>query len=217
MPHGNISQNASRRHWNQVWSSKSHSEVSWYQADPVPSLKAVDRIGVSASDVVIDVGCGESHLSEGLIHRGVGVLHLVDVSEVALDAVRTRLDSSEHAAEVHTHAIDVLELDPIPSVSLWHDRAALHFIRDPEARSRYSEIAARAVRPGGHLIIGGFAPDGPSRCSDLVVVRADLRDLAILFEGGFELSASHRESHSTPWGAEQPFQWCTFVRRGRRS
>ena len=106
----------------------------------------------------------------------------------------------------------MLDLDPPPSVSLWHDRAVLHFIRDSDARSRYAAIAAAAVRPGGHLVIGGFAPDGPLRCSDLDVERADEADLSRLFEGCFDLESSRRESHETPWGAAQSFQWCVFKR-----
>ncbi|MDG2022204.1 MAG: class I SAM-dependent methyltransferase [Phycisphaerales bacterium] len=205
--------NPIRQHWNDVWSKKSHAEVSWYQDDPGPSLTLVDRIGVDGSDDVIDVGCGASHLADRLVDREIRRLHLLDVSSVALDQIRSRIASKESATVVEYLATDVLDLDPPPSVSLWHDRAVLHFIRDHDARKRYAMIAASAVRPGGHLVIGGFAPDGPLRCSDLDVERVGAGDLSRLFGDHFDLDSSSTESHETPWGAAQSFQWCTLKRR----
>ena len=146
---GALAMNSTRQHWNDVWSKKAHAEVSWYQADPGSSLAWFDRIGIDGSDDVIDVGCGASHLADRLIVRGIRQLHLLDVSSVALDQIRSRIASKESATVVEYLATDVLNLDPPPSVSLWHDRAVLHFIRDQEERRRYAEIAAAAVRPGG--------------------------------------------------------------------
>lgn len=36
---------------------------------------------------------------------------------------------------------------------------------------------SKAVRIGGHVIIGTFAPDGPERCSGLPVIRHDATTL----------------------------------------
>lgn len=204
--------NPIRQHWNDVWSTKAHAETSWYQDDPRVSLAIVDRLGTGVDDDVIDVGCGASHLADRLVQRGVRRLHLLDVSAAAIDQVRSRLDPVDSATEVHDHPIDVLELDPVPSVSLWHDRAVLHFLDDAAWRERYAVLAASAVRPGGHLVVGGFAPDGPMRCSDLEVRRAGADELADLFSPGFVPVSSEQELHETPWGAVQSFQWCVFRR-----
>lgn len=201
-----------RQHWNDVWSRKAHAEVSWYQDEPRVSMAIVDRLGIGIGDDVIDVGCGAAHLADRLVDRGVRRLHLLDVSEAALESVRARLDTRDSATEVHHHPVDVLELEPVPSVSLWHDRAVLHFLNDPDARDRYAAIAAEGVRAGGHLVVGGFAPDGPTRCSDLEVRRATADELADLFSPGFRPVSSEQELHETPWGADQSFQWCVFQR-----
>ena len=203
---------ATQEHWNGVWSKKPHAEASWYQADPASSLALIDQLGIGTSDDVIDVGCGASHLADQLVERKVRRLFLLDVSSVALDAVRSRLGQIESATMVDYLATNVLDLGLPPSVSLWHDRAVLHFVRDPEGRAAYASIAAAAVRPGGHLVIGSFAPDGPPRCSDLEVERADDADLSLLFGDCFRLESSRRESHETPWGSLQSFQWCVFKR-----
>ena len=99
-------------------------------------MAIVDRLGIGVDDDVIDVGCGASHLADRLVQRGVRRLHLLDVSAAALDQVRGRLDPVDSATEVHDHPIDVLELDPVPSVSLWHDRAVLHFLDDAAWREQ---------------------------------------------------------------------------------
>lgn len=204
--------NPIREHWNDVWSTKPHETVSWYQAEPERSVALVDRIGVGEDDDVIDVGCGASHLADVLLGRGVRTLHLLDISIAAMEHMRRRLDGVESGTEVLFHGIDVLDLEPVPSVSLWHDRAALHFLGDPTRRARYASRAAEGVRTGGHLIIGGFAPDGPTRCSDLDVHRSGPEELAELFAPAFALVSSEEERHETPWGSTQAFQWCVFER-----
>jgi hypothetical protein len=70
----------------------------------------------------------------------------------------------------------------------------------------------QAVKPGGHVIIGTFATDGPERCSDLPVNRYDAASLAAELGEGFRLVDARRHDHSTPWAAIQRFQFCTFRR-----
>lgn len=203
----------SARHWNDVWDSKRHEETSWFQPAPATSLAMLDDVGVGSDDIVIEVGCGASYLADQLLDRGVAQLHLLDISSAALAKLRARLDLRPEPAPVTWHRVDILDLDPVPQVSVWHDRAVLHFLRDPAARGVYARIAARAVRPGGHLVVSGFAPDGPARCSDLEVQRADEQAIGDLFATDFDLVDGRREVHRTPWGSEQSFQWCLLRRR----
>src|SRR5450830_321532 len=76
----------------------------------------------------------------------------------------------------------------------------------------HAERVSRAVRPGGHVIIGTFAPDGPERCSGLPVVRHDAATLGELLGHSFELIESRRHDHQTPTGATQRFQFSRFRR-----
>jgi len=57
---------------------------------------------------------------------------------------------------------DVTKWDPSETYDVWHDRAALHFLTEPKDRVAYAARVHSAVRPRGHVIIGTFAPDGPS-------------------------------------------------------
>lgn len=45
------------------------------------------------------------------------------------------------------------------------------------ARIAYVRQAARAVKPGGHVIVSTFGPEGPTKCGGLDVVRYDAESL----------------------------------------
>ena len=102
---------------------------------------------------------------------------------------------------------DVLEWQPDRSYGLWHDRAVLHFLVVDDERDRYLETLRRALAPGGALIVGTFAVDGPETCSGLPVRRYSTDELIAALGGSFELVESRREEHVTPRGAAQPFTW----------
>ena len=72
---------------------------------------------------------------------------------------------------------NVTTWQPTDSYDVWHDRAAFHFLIDAQDQSSYVDRVLKAVRPGGHVIIGTFAPDGPERCSGLQVMRHDAESL----------------------------------------
>ena len=96
---------------------------------------------------------------------------------------------------------------------MWHDRAAFHFLTEPEDRAAYAERVSRAVRPGGHVIIGTFAPDGPERCSGLPIVRHDAVSLGETLGRPFDLVESLRHDHKTPHVGTQGSQFSRFRRR----
>ncbi|MDX2139294.1 MAG: class I SAM-dependent methyltransferase [Chloroflexota bacterium] len=97
--------------------------------------------------------------------------------------------------------------------NLWHDRAVFHFLTDPVHREQYVAQVRHAVKPGGHVIMATFAPDGPEQCSGLTTARYDAQTLHSTFGSGFELVSSTRETHLTPWGSEQKFVYC-YCRAG---
>ncbi len=106
---------------------------------------------------------------------------------------------------------DLLEWEPPRRYDLWHDRV-LHFLSGRDVAT-YRATVERAVAPGGSVILGTFAPDGPERCSGLPVTRYGAEELADLLGDGFEVVEHRREVHRTPGGAEQPFKWIAARRR----
>jgi hypothetical protein len=97
-------------------------------------------------------------------------------------------------------------------VDIWHDRAGFHFLTQAEERLRYVACVRDAVKYGGTVIIGTFAPDGPERCSGLPVCRYDAAGIAAQLGEGFTLVETLTDAHRTPTGAVQSFSYSRFVR-----
>ena len=96
----------------------------------------------------------------------------------------------------------------LQSFDLWHDRAVFHFLTSKQARAAYIKNVLRAVKPGGHVIVSTFGPEGPQRCSGLDVVRYDAEALHGEFGPRFKLVESSTEMHATPFGTTQQFLYC---------
>lgn len=203
-----------RRHWEQVYETKPAVETSWYQADPATSLAMIGNTGVGRDQGLIDVGGGASLLVDHLLRSGWRNLTVLDLSAAALQQARCRL--GPQARQVEWVVADITEFVPARTFSVWHDRAALHFLTDPADQRRYARVLKAALEPGGQAIIGAFAPDGPERCSGLPIVRYDAGRLGVVLGDDFRLLEERRESHRTPQGRVQRFGFWRFVREGGR-
>jgi SAM-dependent methyltransferase len=197
-------------HWENVYATKGENEVSWFQENPAPSLELIDIARLSPKAAIIDIGGGASRLVDDLLARAFSNVTVLDLSESALGAAKTRLGL--RANQVQWVVADVTTWEPPQTYDLWHDRAAFHFLNEGAARSAYVDRLRKALKPSGHVIIGTFAPDGPERCSGLPVIRYDGESLAATLGAGFELTDTRRHKHITPWGSAQQFQFSTFRR-----
>jgi SAM-dependent methyltransferase len=203
--------NTSRQaHWENVYTTRREAEVSWFQEQPTLSLELIRQAGVTPGASVIDIGGGASRLVDVLLAEGFAVT-VLDISDAALAAARRRLGPK--AAAARWIVADMTTWEPAALYDLWHDRAVLHFLTDQSDRAAYVARLAKALRSGGHAIIGTFALDGPERCSGLPVERYDATKLALLLGPEFEPVAARTHAHQTPAGAIQRFQFCLFRRR----
>jgi SAM-dependent methyltransferase len=204
-----VSEGEARRiaHWEQVYRTKDPTEVSWYQADPAVSFRLIEQTGVGRSEPILDVGGGASLLADRLIAAGYRDVTVLDLSGAALEVVQKRLGPA-----LQVIMADVTRFGPARRYALWHDRAGLHFLTDPDDKVAYVRTLMRALRPGGHVILATFALDGPTRCSGLPVARYDGPRMADLLGPVFRLRGAETETHYTPSGAAQHFQygWFTF-------
>ncbi len=197
-------------HWENVYTSKNETEVSWFEQSPGPSLQIITELAPDVDLSVIDIGGGASRLVDALIEKGFRDLTVLDLSAAALDAAKARLGA--RAAEVHWLVADATSWTPPGTYDIWHDRAAFHFLTEERDRASYIERMKRALRTGGHAVMATFAPDGPERCSGLSIVRYDAESLGRTLGDGFELVGSRPHAHVTPWGSNQSFQFSVFRR-----
>lgn len=197
-------------HWQNVYATKAEKEVSWFQENPAPSLDLIAATGISADAAIIDVGGGASRLVDSLLEQGFCRVAILDLSAKALEETKKRL--GRRGDGVDWIVTDVTTWEPSSTYDLWHDRAAFHFLTEPTDRDAYVGSLKKAVRPGGHVIIATFAPDGPERCSGLPILRYDPDELASTLGPTFKLVDSKRHDHMTPGGNTQRFQFSRFLR-----
>lgn len=200
-----------KSHWEHVYASNDVTSVSWFQAHSELSIQIIEDTGIPNDGKILDVGGGASTLVDDLLDRHFTNISVLDISASALNAARTRL--GHRASEVDWLAADITTVQlPKNHFDLWHDRAVFHFLTQIDDRRRYVDRVVSSVKPGGHVIVATFAPDGPLTCSGLDVCRYSPQELHAEFGSEFILESSAAETHRTPFGTEQRFNYC-YCRR----
>ncbi len=196
-----------KTHWDKIYTTQAPESVSWYRAHLETSLALIERAAASRSANIVDIGGGESTLVDDLLLRGYKNLTVLDVSQTAIEVTKRRMGPA--ADQVRWLVGDILEIGLEPrAYDLWHDRAVFHFLTTQKERIAYVRQVARAVKPGGHVIVSTFGPEGPTKCSGLEVMRYDADSLHDEFGGSFRLVESSKELHQTPSGRTQQFLYC---------
>jgi len=197
-------------HWEGIYGTKAPTEMSWFRPHLETSLALIERVAKDRSASIIDVGGGESTLVDDLIARGYRNVTVLDLSETAIEHTKKRLASASQ--QVTWLVADITQASlPAHSYDVWHDRAVFHFLTDSAQRLAYVRQVAAAVKPGGHVIVGAFGPEGPSKCSGLDVMRYDAGGLHAEFGPRFRLMESAEELHRTPSGTTQQFLYCYCI------
>jgi 2-polyprenyl-3-methyl-5-hydroxy-6-metoxy-1,4-benzoquinol methylase len=200
-----------QQHWEAVYGGKSPDQVSWFRPHLETSIGLIERAAQgNQSASIIDVGGGASTLVDDLIDRGYRNLTVLDISQAALDLARHRLGKPGEC--VQWLRADVTQsILPARSFDVWHDRAVFHFLTMRDERLAYVQNVAAAVKPGGHVIVSTFGPEGPTKCSGLDAARYDADSLHGEFGTRFRLVESLQELHETPFGTTQQFLYCHFT------
>jgi 2-polyprenyl-3-methyl-5-hydroxy-6-metoxy-1,4-benzoquinol methylase len=194
-------------HWENIYRKKAADGVSWYRAHLETSLALIEKAVPDRNAALIDVGGGESTLVDDLLAAAFRNITVLDIAQTAIDVTKSRLGAA--AKSVHWIAGDVLAVElPRGAFDVWHDRAVFHFLTSSPSRVAYVRQVARAVKPGGHVLISTFGPEGPTKCSGLDVVRYDSESLHGEFGAQFRLLESIQELHQTPFGTTQQFLYC---------
>ncbi len=199
-----------RNHWRDVYVAKSPEQVSWFEDSPRSSIESLEKVGLVPSRSIIDVGGGASRLADALLERGWHDITVIDIAETSLGASQERL--GREAAAVKWLVGDIRNWRPDRPYDIRHDRAVFHFMTATSDRIGYKAALAAGTRAGSYVIIATFATDGPDMCSGLPVRRYDATGLAADLGPDFVPIDDWRETHVTPWGAEQPLQWGVFKR-----
>lgn len=200
-----------KNHWETVYQTKDTTKVGWYQAVPQVSIEWIDQLNLSKKASIIDVGGGDSLLSDWLLEKDFEKVSVLDISSSALEKARIRLGGL--ASKINWEVSDILEFEPKGKFDLWHDRAVFHFLTEPNDQQTYRSLVESSIVSGGYLLLMTFSKSGPSSCSGLPVQQYDVVDLDEFFSQEFELVRSMNYDHITPSGSSQNYTVCLFKRR----
>ena len=199
------------QHWENVYRTKSPSEVSWFETDPKQSLDLILRAAGSSRGRVIDVGGGQSFLVDRLLDEGFADVSVLDISRAAIDATKLRL--ADRASQVQWIVSDITKSIVLSTFDIWHDRAVFHFLTDPNDRKHSIDLLKRSLPVGGHFVVGTFATGGPEKCSGLDVRQYDAVTMQDELGDSFVPVIADEYEHRTPWGKPQMFYFGVFRRQ----
>jgi 2-polyprenyl-3-methyl-5-hydroxy-6-metoxy-1,4-benzoquinol methylase len=197
-----------KEHWENVYTTKALKDVSWYQPLPGESLAFMEELQIPPHAAIIDIGGGDSLLADHLLDRGYTDITVLDISAAAIERAKKRLGNK--ATAVKWIVTDITAFKPERRYDFWHDRAAFHFLTREEEVNQYLAIAGKAINPGGKIVIGTFAENGPEKCSGLPVKQYSESALTTLIKKWFEKIRCVQTDHLTPFNTIQHFIFCSF-------
>jgi 2-polyprenyl-3-methyl-5-hydroxy-6-metoxy-1,4-benzoquinol methylase len=205
-----MSINNRKQHWENVYHTKPLKEVGWYQPVPHTSLKFIEELSAAKDASIIDIGGGDSLLTDHLLNDGFTNLTVLDISEKAIERARRRLGPL--ANQVNWIVSDITQFTPTQQYDVWHDRAAFHFLTIDLEIQQYLNILEKSLKPSAYLVLGTFSDQGPTMCSGLNITQYSEDDIMRLLSPHFEKIKCIHPDHITPGGGVQNYTFCSFKR-----
>ena len=203
--------NVKKEHWENVFTTKQETEVSWFQPYPKTSIEFVKLFNLPFDANIIDIGGGDSHFVDALLEEGYQNIWVLDISENALSRAKKRL--GEKANKVNWVVSDIIDFIPNITFDFWHDRAAFHFLTTEENINKYVGIAEKGIKTNGILVLGTFSETGPTKCSGLEIKQYSETSMSSRFELSFDRVKCITEEHQTPFNTTQNFLFCSFKKK----
>jgi SAM-dependent methyltransferase len=204
-----------RAHWERAYTERTADQLSWYEPLPQRSLDLIQATRLDHDARILDVGGGASSLAARLLAMGYADITVADISPAALAHAQSEFGSD--VARITWIEADIRSHDFGRWYDLWHDRAVFHFMVDAADRDGYLDVLRKTLRPGGHLILATFGPQGPTHCSGLPVERYGADDIQRILGDDFELISSTLAAHRTPSRRSQQFHYAHLLRRPNAS
>ena len=157
---------------------------------------------------IIDISGGDSFLVDHLLKMGYNNITVLDISQAAIDKVKSRLGIK--AGKVNWVVSNILDFKTDIKYDCWHDRAAFHFLTTAQEIESYLLIAQKNIKSSGKMIIGTFSDNGPEKCSGLPVKQYDETLLSNTLQKWFSKIKCITTDHITPFKTVQHFLFCSF-------
>lgn len=197
-----------KSHWEDIYTSKSEDQMSWYEDYPTLSIKYIEEKNLPKDAAIIDIGGGQSRLAEVLIDKGFTNVSVLDISEAAIENSKKRM--GEKASKIKWIVSDINSFEPKMKYDFWHDRAVLHFLTTDDRVEDYMERARLFISENGYLTVGTFSENGPAKCSGIDIRQYSEKKMEDVFKKYFDKLYCEENTHKTPSQKIQQFIFCNF-------
>ncbi|WP_428742876.1 class I SAM-dependent methyltransferase [Tenacibaculum sp.] len=211
-----LPENISKEHWEAAYKKKPTKKLGWFEESSTQTIELLEKSGVAKEAKILNVGVGSSVIIDELVAKGYTQLIANDLSEKALNDIKTRL--SEKASEVTFIADDLTnptQLQELQEVDVWNDRAVLHFFLKEEEQEAYFKLLKKLVKVNGFVIIAVFALDGTEKCCGLPLQRYNTVMLQEKLGNDFRLIEAFNHIFINPYGGERPYIYTLFQRKNK--
>jgi ubiquinone/menaquinone biosynthesis C-methylase UbiE len=203
-----------KEHWNEIYEALDIDELPWQEEIPEPSIKLLSKCHINKDEPILDVGAGASTFVDYLINQEFSHIIAADISEIALNKLKERL-GKEKASSVRWIVDDITQpiyIQNLSDISVWHDRAVLHFLLEESQQKMYLSTLKKVVKKGGYVIIAAFSLEGAKKCSGLEVKNYDQNMLAKFLGEDFSLHEYFDYIFYMPSGKLRPYIYALFQR-----
>lgn len=201
-----------KEHWDQVYDSKDVKELGWYEEDPLPSIDLLNLCNLDKKDQILNIGVGASTFIDYLLNQGYLNIVAADISETGLQKLKERI-GTELSNKIRWIIDDLTKptlLGQLNNVALWHDRAVLHFLTEPEDQDTYFNLLKKVLKPRGYVIIAAFSLSGSRKCSGLDVFNYSSQMLVEKLGQNFSLVKSFDNVYTMPSGEKRDYIYTLF-------
>lgn len=201
-----------KEHWNSKYRNNAEEKLGWYETDLSPTIKLVFKANLDKNTRILIVGAGRTTLVDELLDLGYTNLIVSDISDIALEKLKIRVNS-----EKVQYLVDDLTkpkaLKKIENVGLWIDRAVLHFFTEKVDQDSYFELLKNKVESNGSVILAQFSVEGAKRCSGLPIHRYNKEMLMKKLGSKFKLLESFDHLYIMPSGDKRPYIYTLFRKK----
>lgn len=198
-------------HWHDVYKDADITTLGWYEIESTPSLQLIDKCNLSKNDLILNVGAGSTTLIDSLLENGYTNLIANDISGKSLNIIKGRVGEKQHSVKwIVDDIINPTELEKIPQVHLWNDRAVLHFFVEEKDQDAYFDLLDQKVCKNGYVILAVFSLEGAKRCSGLPVKRYSVNMLQEKLGSRYILKDSFSYIYTMPNGEDRNYIYTLF-------
>ncbi len=201
-------------YWCAKYTDMDYTKSGWYEKEAKPSLDLIAQCNLKKKANILNVGVGASTIIDSLLAEKYTNLIANDISSCALNTIKTRIGVSKDTVNwIVDDLTNPTELNNLPQLDLWHDRAVLHFFLDKQDQKNYFDLLHKKVKKGGFVLIAAFNLDGATSCSGLPVLRYNASLLEVKLGREYTMLKAFDYEYKMPNGEIRNYVYTLFQRK----